>query len=863
MLPENYLLYGLPKSVVPEQTPKESPKSFWKRYEFLIIVIATLLLIYGFVVFNQKINFLLGNELIVYLAPQQKSFDMHYGETSKVAFDVSIDNAAYCRASCSYAFSDMSISEIVDKGGFDIQKGRHFTKSYDLSVKRLGSGQDIYSFEAKCHSIKSFLCFTKSPEKYKTSLITVNYDLTETEKELKKILKKNVTELLMILSGIDVLHQQTNQKYFELAHKVNLNNLSKEKISIDDAYDKTRISIENLRSIWAVEDYVKLSRMFNESYFMVLRDVENSIKNLDWEIDSAVNLHNGLLLKLKTLNENLNDLGSYANILDDNETLNNSSVIMDKFNGISSSMANNTFESYAAIVDEIGDITKQQNSLTEKTRIPAAELFFKTEYYLKFENDLLCSLRQDCSKNISAAGMIENSGNFIEKYPNSAYLRQNCDSLKELNQMHPIIRNETSALIETSNTSFPSDERFLQAAADFRDNLVRSVNNSYFGSFEKIRLENKTSPDIVKIAEYALPKNLTEIELIAYNESVNLSLHLLSKINLSRDALEILDKCQKLGPEKTGYFDFKPVSLNISYNITSKIDTNLSDNPPICCIFGECRPCCRDESCKNNPKTFPVIFLHGHSFAKDNSPEFSLDSFNKLQAKLQDDGYLNAGIVSLYSKNEQLQQGIWGLSGKPVTVKASYYYDAFRKDDKYIMVPTKSENIDTYALRLKDLIEIVKERTNKPKVSIIAHSMGGLVARRYIQIFGDDDVDKLIMISAPNNGISGAIGDYCGFVGENRECVDMQENSLFINKLNDNSKQPKKTRLYSVIGRGCSMKLGDGDGIVLSENAKLENAELHFVNGTCPLFGSTLHTEILDTEKYPETYRIITDILSG
>ena len=48
------------------------------------------------------------------------------------------------------------------------------------------------------------------------------------------------------------------------------------------------------------------------------------------------------------------------------------------------------------------------------------------------------------------------------------------------------------------------------------------------------------------------------------------------------------------------------------------------------------------------------------------------------------------------------------MSGKPVTVKVSYYYDAFRKDDKYIVVPTSSENIDTYALRLKDLIDIVK-----------------------------------------------------------------------------------------------------------------------------------------------------------
>ena len=55
---------------------------------------------------------------------------------------------------------------------------------------------------------------------------------------------------------------------------------------------------------------------------------------------------------------------------------------------------------------------------------------------------------------------------------------------------------------------------------------------------------------------------------------------------------------------------------------------------------------------------------------------------------------------------------------------------------------------------------------------------------------------------------------------------------------------------------------GNGDGIVLSENSKLENAELYYVNGTCGgLFGETLHTEILDIEKYNETYKIIKDIL--
>ena len=838
-------------------------KPFWRKYEIFIIAIVTLLIIYGLVVFNQKINLFLGNELIVYLTPHQQSFSMHYGELSKAKFDVSIDNVAYCKAFCSYSFNDRSTNEVIDKGDFEIQKEQHFTKEYDLSVKRLGSGQDIYSFDASCHSIRSFLCLTKSPEKSRSSFITVNYDLTETEKELKKILKQDVTKLLELLSDVDVLHQQLNQKYFELSFKVNLNNLTKEKIDVNDIYDKTRISIENLRSLWSVENYIELNQLFNESFFETLYIIKKSINDLDKKIDGVVALHNELLFKLRILSENLNDLSNFVDLLGDNEISNNLIYVADNFNQISSSIANNTFENYDEIVEGIGNITKQQNSITEKTKISSTESFFSLEYYLKYENDLLCSLRQDCNENISILNGMKNTEKFIEDYPKSVALKQDCDSLRELSQKYFNIRNDTLDIISNKTISFPSDNKFLELTGNFKDNQIRKINNSYFDSFEKIKSENKTNLKLIKITGDILPKSKAELMQLDYNQSVNISLYLLLKIKPSDKASQLMNECLKIEKSSIANFNFEPISANITYKIVSKIDTNLSENPPICCVFNECKPCCRDDSCKNDPKTFPIIFLHGHSLAKDNSPEFSLDSFNKLQSKLQDDGYLNSGIVSLYSKNEPLQAGIWGLSGKPVTVKASYYYDAFRKEDKYIVVPTKSENIDTYALRLRDLIDIVKQRTNKPKVNIIAHSMGGLVARRYMQIFGDDDIDKLVMIAAPNKGVAGAISDYCGLIGENRECEDMHESSLFINKLNDPLKQPIKVKLYAIIGQGCQMKLGNGDGIVLTENAKLKEARLYFVNGTCGrLFGGTLHTEILNIEQYPETYSIIKGVLS-
>ncbi|MBI2653292.1 alpha/beta fold hydrolase [Candidatus Woesearchaeota archaeon] len=839
-----------------------SQKSFWKKYELIIVAFVTILFIYLLVLFNQKINFILGNELIAYLTPHQQSLSMHYGDVNAVNFDVSIDNSAQCKAACNYSFIDRSTNSIIDKGSFEIEKKQHLIKSYNLSVKRLGSGQDIYSFEVKCSSIRSFFCVTEGDEKSRNSLVIVDYDLTETEKELKKILKQNVTKLLELLRDADVLHRQVNEKYFELGFKVNLQNLSKQKIGIDDAYDKTRISIENLKSLWAIENYLKLNGLFNESFFFTLGDTKKSIEELNAGIDAIAKLHNILLSRLSALGKNLEELDMISNILENNETANSLDGNINRFNEVASSITNNTFEGYSYLIGEVEKIEFQQNSVIEKTRIPAAKHFFHSEYLLALEKGLLCSLKQDCEDNISAAKRVEAIEKFFKEYP-MGNLRQNCESLKKLEQDYSAIRNETLTSVYERNASFPTDNEFLKIAASFRDNEAGKISNSYFESFEKIKSENKTNPEIILIADEFLPRSKTDIVQLNYSSSINLSLYLLSNIDYSAETRVFLSKCSKLKPtQKIGNFDFSLINASVTYKINSNIDAALSDNPPICCVFNDCKPCCRDDSCRNDPKTYPLIFLHGHSLARGNSPEFSLDAFNKLQSKLQEDGYLNAGIVSLYSKNEPVQKGIWGLSGKPVTVKASYYYDAFRKEDKYIVVPTKSENIDTYAIRLKDLIDMAKERANKPKVNIIAHSMGGLVARRYLQIFGDEDIDKFIMIATPNKGIAGAISDYCGFLGENRECQDMQENSLFINKLNDPSKQPKKAKLYIIIGRGCQMKLGDGDGVVLAENAKLENAKQYFINGTCGgLFGKNLHMEILDVEKHPETYGIVSEIL--
>ena len=69
-------------------------------------------------------------------------------------------------------------------------------------------------------------------------------------------------------------------------------------------------------------------------------------------------------------------------------------IVSEFFNReISSSFTNNTFSSYNNITNNIDSAAKEQNSIIEKTRIPAAGLLFDYELSINFENDFLCSLK--------------------------------------------------------------------------------------------------------------------------------------------------------------------------------------------------------------------------------------------------------------------------------------------------------------------------------------------------------------------------------------------------------------------------------------------------------------------------------------
>src|SRR3990167_10664539 len=61
-------------------------------------------------------------------------------------------------------------------------------------------------------------------------------------------------------------------------------------------------------------------------------------------------------------------------------------------------------------------------------------------------------------------------------------------------------------------------------------------------------------------------------------------------------------------------------------------------------------------------------------------------------------------------------------------------------------------NLDSTKDMLNTKIEEIKTQTGADKVDIIAHSMGGLLAKDYINSYGKDSIDKLIFVGTPHLG---------------------------------------------------------------------------------------------------------------
>jgi pimeloyl-ACP methyl ester carboxylesterase len=279
--------------------------------------------------------------------------------------------------------------------------------------------------------------------------------------------------------------------------------------------------------------------------------------------------------------------------------------------------------------------------------------------------------------------------------------------------------------------------------------------------------------------------------------------------------------------------------------------------PPItlpgqrCCGSGVCVSC-------PAPARTAIVFVHGFSFAEGTTPESNINAMVPLAL------YFDEKNVATYIGHVFPQQS--AQSSTPITaglpgsysVTTTYYYDSYAEEGSVRFVTQKSENIETYAIRLREAVAIAQARTGSERVVIVAHSMGGLVARRYLQLFGEEDVAALIMLGTPNAGVTGRTQQFCDVFGSPIECEDMYAGSLFLNKVN--AAPPPSIPVYTFSGVGCDERAWDG--VVEAESVALPFANNMNITGVCEGTSELLHNTFINPAKYPALAQAIEEIVT-
>ncbi|MEM3127218.1 MAG: alpha/beta fold hydrolase [Candidatus Woesearchaeota archaeon] len=746
-----------------EQEVIEKAKKGFKISAILIpIVVALAFLILLFL--GIQINFILNDELNIALEPRDSSFFTRK-EAINVNFTIKNNNYFLCKSECEYYLTDLRDNKEISSEKFEIDHAETKTKQFKLSPPKRGSGQAIYSFQLKCKNIKTFLCRTDSQPRYKTSIISINYDLSEEEATLKSILESKTENWLNEMKNSLQILEQNKIIIERLQNKKEL--LEKNSL-LEKALDKAIKEKNELLLLWRTEDYFELNKRFSDEKINDVKKIKDDLLVLQNEsVIRILEINTQAQLFIDLLNESAK-ISNTANFYQQEANKNNSERL-EKLD----SAAKKVYDGFLAL--EKGQIASNvsENIDAIKLIVREFEAIIGDGFTLLVSGQSKLEQKQNISINKSAVF--------------------SCNDLKNIT-------------IEIDNYNY------LAASMNSTDLINNSINKEFLiencKSNETIILE---APDGINSL---LSVNVSEIKMIIT--------------------------------------EIPAVEINLT--------TELDPNPPICCLFGECKSCCENE-CENKEEMFPVLFIHGHAFNEANTPEFSMNAFTKIQRKMQDDGFINAGELDVTLDPEEVPYGEWGRSGRPVTGRASYYYIRSYDLGVYTLVAQKSERIENYALRLKEIIDLLKHRTGTNKVNIVAHSMGGLVAREYLSLFGGNDVNKIILINTPNHGISENAAKKCKLFGSIKECEDMTQGSVFLKRLN--AKKLPDVKLYVIRSIGCKMEGNkEGDGVVIGENAYLEEANNHVIEGKCTdAFNSNLHTNVLDIDLYPKTYEIIKEIL--
>lgn len=812
------------------------------RIGLIAIIVTVVLIIIGLFFLGIRVRFLLDDELNLDINPINPIVTAENDDTVNIIFSVKNDNFLQCKSSCEFKLLDLRNNSIIFSDMLKMNHNQIYEKEFSLKMPGTGSGQILFSFAAECRNLNSILCLTDSKKRIDSSLLIVNYDLNQKEIEIIDIVKENIENYNNVVSEAEKIIEENRL----LMNRIPDENILKKESEIrKDILEKDFRIIkkkqESLLNLWREEDYLGLNEEYSSKDLSEITDLKNKILDFQEELIDAIKLRNSNLDLLNLIIRDKEKIVNAGNFISNHANSENKNKALQINNAI-----NNLYNSYLNIGSG-KDFSEEKINMDLGDNIRSLY-----EIVDGYNEDLLIGTGYQ---------------NFLGNYLNNGNYGFNSFECGDYTE---ILTNIEIRNINASNygiVNYLQDYNSVEFKEFLADLEKRFINISFDSTINNVLLSDST--DVDKIIELMSENiiiedyNLGDTINVTENEFgsliiLNLSLYqgffdsfCKNESNTLIDDPDIIT-LSKIDPDDDRY-SYKNISIP---EVSIVDDTALPENLPQCCVFSECKTCGFSES-----KTNPIVFIHGHSFNKENNPEFDLNAFSKIQDKLQEDGFVNGGILDF----SEMEMGEWGKSGVTFTTRATYYTITDYEIGDYTVIAQKTERIENYALRLKELINLYKFRTGAEKVTIVAHSMGSLVSRQFISLFGTDDIHKLIMINPPNHGISGRVKNICSLFGSQKECEDMAEDSIFLRRLNSNIDY-SDIEVHNIRSVGCLMDEGkDGDGIVTNESAYLDAPGVtnHLIEGECTdSLQTNLHSNVLDPELYPESYELLLGILT-
>lgn len=846
-----------------------------------------------FLIFVMPI-YALGN-LEITVKADKISLDLVHDESTAITITI-IHTDNFCNVLCTYDIIDDNTKQIVYplNTKYVPKSGLSLSYTFNAPSKKDGgeSGTRFYRFKAKCSEESSLICGAVAPPE--EQLITLNYHLTSEEQSALQYLDSNLPSIKSNLEESEKKIYNIKSKFNELPKNILISDIKSDFGALETDFGNYKKFQQTIKDYYDNLDLLTAKNILSSSGLLSSSTLRDKANSLNINLQARIELHNKLVKDIKELSTSLNTFSKDITILNEVSSFNE---LKNKINSLSEKFNSGNFNSYDVINSEVLSIKEDINNLNKKIDSKRNELLDKIDNTISQEQSKLCNIKYSCNLNLKTSrtsdfvSNVDNvckisisrlKGSFDEankkdyeiykgnltdtQFKNDIITEKN----KKINELNTIVKslydllnkNDVEINIDECAKSFidvkqiyyldKSEKNYTDNSKNICEKLqkdasekVKDKEKSFFYKFKRffiniISSKKFTFEPISEIKTLNIPK---EPILLEFAKEINDFTKAYCNIDLN---LAPISKVELSFAEAKGK----------TLDKTSIQDTKKHESQ--CCVFGSCGKCCEGDECANDVKSYPVIFIHGHSFFAGDSPKYSLAAFNAIKDSLYDSGYLIGGAVLPNSKYEDVPKGEWGKSGVPVTIKVTYYYDVYDEQGNLLNKPSKSEHIDEYAKRLDDIIKLIKYRTGKNKVNMIAHSMGGLVARDYMKNYSSDSVNKLIMIGTPNQGITPKI--YAGCLAASAgitECGEMKKGNNFLIQLNS-VKISDDVKVYTIAGTGCQ----NGDGISESSSVEIGGATNFKIEGKCSGFaGYDFHTDLLNPQLYPKVLEYINEIL--